>query len=442
MSKDLSRMLRMGAIGATAAVVAGFVPGCGGATCEQLARNRADFLARAATDTGTHIEVTVPYAVANGLINPALAKIEPLAVDVPGLGSLASAFGRLRVAPRRVTLQAAHGDRVGLRLDFDVLVGGDDAFGLWVETELEPEIDLSAGRVSLGFSPESLEKVKPHLTADAAQKLGGLVYRNLPGLARALVSRPAIDKAAAGVVELLLERFYAMSKDRLLEELGKLARLSVALPDVPIRSLSLEPTADAKGALRLSISTNLPVAADLAARAPGTPLPADRVSVRASAPAVAELVNWAMGRGLVPSRYNDKGKPDAKGAYLAAVEWIPGDRPMKAHLWKTEGTCMRLDMGADAEVSAKDGKLRIEARDGVIESVEASAFTELGVLFYALWKDAVDVTMSRSAELRFKVAGTALVSRVEQAALVRDELTLTVSLAQRAKCSETSEERQ
>jgi len=276
---------------------------------------------------------------------------------------------------------------------------------------------------------ESLKKVVPHLSPDAAERLGGIVYKRLPTLARAIVSRAAVDQAAGSAVEFLLKQFYALAKDKLLRQLSDRARLSIALPDVPIRTLSLGPTTEAGGGLRLAITTSLPIGAALGPREVRSQrLPADRVTLRASAATLAELVNWAMARGLVPSRYNDKGQADDQGEYLAAVEWIAGERPMKAHLWQLEGSCMRLDMGANARVGAKDGKVSIAAEDGVIEDVDAAPLTEVGVFFYALWKDAVNVTLDRSAELRFKVADQELVSRVEQATLTDDELTLIVTL--------------
>jgi hypothetical protein len=416
-------------IGVALGLGAGAAAGCGRTACDRLARDRQEFLDRATKDSGVHLEVTVPYAVANGLIEPTLSQIAPLPLEIPGLGQLASSFGEITVRPRRVALRPAHGDLVGVRLDFDVRAGGDQAFGLWVETEIEPEVELAAGRVRLGFATEKLQKVKPHLTDDAAAKLGGMIHKRIPSLLRGLVPRAEVDKVAARVVEHLLERFYAVSKDELLPRLSEMSRLTVALPDVPIRDLDLAPTDEAGGGLRLSIATALPVSAGLGPRAAAAPLPADRVSVRASAPAVAELVNWAMGRGLVPSRYNAKGKPDEKGELVIALEWIPGERPMKAHLWQLEGSCKRVDLGANVEVDASGGELRIRATDGVIEDVESAPFMELGVLLYALFKDAVSVTMSRSAELEFSVAGNPLVSRVERAAFAGDELEMTVALA-------------
>jgi hypothetical protein len=403
--------------------------GCGSRTCKRIARDREEFLARDAKDASTHLEVTLPYAVANALLEPSLAKVKPIPVSAPGLGALASAFGKLRIAPTRAVLQPAAGGLVGLRLDFDVLAGDRGAFGMWLETAFAPEVDLKAGAVTAGFSPESLKKVTPHVTADAAKRLGGMIYDGIPGIARALVSRAAVDKAAGGVVEFLLKQFYALAKDKLLPEVADLAKIRIAMPDVPVRDLALAPTEDAGGALRLSISTALPVGGGLAARDPKAALPGDRISVRATASTLAELANWAMAKGLVPARYNAKGKADEKGEYVAALEWKPGKRPMKIHLWQLEGVCKRVDMGAKAAIGVEDGTLVIEATDGVIEGSEAAPFTELGVFFYALWKDAVKTTIKRSAEMKFSAGGQELSSRVEAAELAGDEVTMTVSLA-------------
>ena len=422
------------ALFAAALLAAVALPGCGAKTCKRLARDREAFLSRAAKDEGTHLEVTVPYAVANALVGPSLEKVEPIALDVPGLGALSAAFGKLRVRPRAATLHPAKGGLVGLRLDFDVTAGGSDAFGLWMDAAFAPEVDLKAGAASIGFSKESLKDVAPHVTDDAAKKLGGVVYGNIPGIARALVARSAVDKAAGAVVEFLLRQFYALAKDELLPRVSELARIRVALPDVPIRDLALAPTDDAGGALRLSITTSLPVPKGLAPRAAdAAALPGDRVSVRATAATFAELANWAMAKGLVPARYNAKGKADEKGEYLAALEWVPGKRPMKIHLWQLEGVCKRVDMGAEAAIDVEDGALRIRATGGVIEGSKASPFTELGVFFYALWKDAVKTTISRPAQLRFSAGGQELTTRVESATLAGDEVTMTLALAPASK---------
>ena len=89
---------------------------------------------------------------------------------------------------------------------------------------------------------------------------------------------------------------------------------------------------------------------------------------------------------------------------------------------------MRITMGADAKVFVKNGKVKVEATGAEVEDVEASAFTKVGVWFYALWKDAIDVKKKAPAEMKFAVGGEDLVTRVETAAIENDGLWLGLSL--------------
>jgi hypothetical protein len=143
---------------------------------------------------------------------------------------------------------------------------------------------------------------------------------------------------------------------------------------------------------------------------------------------VAELLNWAIKEGLVPSRYNKKGKPKENGELQPGLDWVPGKRPMKVYLWQTENPCKRITLGADPSVSVKNDKIKIKAENTKIEDVEAAPFTELGIWFYTLWKDAIDFRKSAGSKMSFKIAGEKMVSRIERAAIANDELTLGISV--------------
>ncbi|MBW2277088.1 MAG: hypothetical protein JRF63_06320, partial [Deltaproteobacteria bacterium] len=183
------------------------------------------------------------------------------------------------------------------------------------------------------------------------------------------------------------------------------------------------------GALQLLIETGLPVRTPIVPTETTTaPSSDDRVVVRMSGSAMAELVDWAIAKELVPSRYDTHGKAKQNGELRPGLDWVPGKRPMKIYLWDLERPCMRITMGAKAKVATQDGNVRIEATDGKIEDVEASAFTKVGVWFHALWKDAINVTKSAGTAMSFSVAGQRMTSRLERAAIENDELTLELSL--------------
>jgi hypothetical protein len=401
--------------------------GCG-ATCKRIEADRQSFLSRTASSNGQpHLEVSMPFALAEKLISKQLDLIEPVAIEVPGLGKLGAYFGQLKLRPSRIALLPAQRDRVGLELGFEVLVGSATAFSLFIDTEIKPQIDFSSGRVELAVEPESFEAVRPRLDSDSAGKLAKLIYSKIPSLARTLVSQDTVTTAAAATVDSLLHRFYAAYKDKLLRRVCRLTRLSLALPDIPVERIALSTVGqDGDGALLLLVTTRLPVSAGVT----GSTRPTNRrlATFRLSAETAAELVNWAMHKGHLPNRYDKKGKPSETGELWAGLEWAPGERPMKIHLWQLEGSCKRIDLGADARISLENAKLRIDAQNAVIEGSKAAALTELGIFFVSLWKDAVDKTLRANAALRFEVAGREVLTTASQAALENDELILGLSV--------------
>jgi len=421
---------RLAAVLAAALLLAGLLPGCG-ATCDRIEEDRERFLKREATNTDTHVEVLVPFAVAERLVAPQVTAVKPIAVKVPGLGKLAEYFGEITVAPTGVALRPAAADHIGFHLDFEVRSDGKRAFAMYLETEVRPEIDLAAGKVALGFTPEVLEQAKPGIAKDAGKDLGGLIYGRIPSLARVLIPRSMVDAAAGSAVEALVKNFYPKAKEKMLPKLAETSRFELTLPEVPLAAVALTSTAEGGGHLRLALTTSLPVRAGVA-EAPGdAAAPAgENVTVRMSGSTVAELVNWAMGKGLLPNRFDSKGKAKKNGELRPGLDWKRGEkRPMRVYLWDLDKPCMRITMSAKPSVQVVDGKLAIEAVDTETDDVEASAFTKVGVWFYILWKDAMKLNQKTSSTMTVVMAGQEVEISVVKAAVERDELTLEVGLS-------------
>ncbi|MFO8073091.1 MAG: hypothetical protein R6V85_14565 [Polyangia bacterium] len=412
----------------TAACATG-TSGCGTTTCERIAADREKFFSRPVGGVGPHLEAVLPFAMANGLIDEQVKKVDPIEVGIPGLGKVGSYLGDLSIDPAGAELIPAAADHVRFRLDFDVRLDGKRAFTLSAEVEVEPEIDLERGIARIGFTPEMLEEVEPSLSKDAERELGGLIYSRIPKLARMVIPREAVDSAASRAVTHLAERFYEKSKKHLLPRLGKLSRFSLELPPVPLEKIELSSFEGGGGGLRLLVTTRLPVDKGLDPQAlDPARLPRDLISLRASAAAIAELVNWAIAAELVPARYDREGKPKKNGELRPGLAWVPGKRPMRIYLWDLKKPCMRIEMRAAAAVKKENGELRIEALEAEIEGVEASAFTRAGMWFYALWKDALDVTRKTEAKIEFDLAGKPMRAEVEQARLEADELVMRIGL--------------
>jgi len=404
--------------------------GCG-ATCDRIEEDREEFLSKKGKDAGTHAELLVPFAVAERLIEPQIAAVKPIELKIPGLGSLADYFGELTVAPTRVRLRPADPDRIGFRLDFELRSDGKKAFAMFLETEVRPEIDLAAGKVILGFTPEALAKTKPGIPKDAKKDLGGLVYSEIPSAARIFIPRSVVDAAAGSAIELLVSEFYARAKEKMLPKLAETSRFELTLPEAPLASVGITSTDEGGGRLRLAIVTTLPVRAGLAEPPAGTPPPsAERITIRMSGSTVAQLANWAMAQGLVPDRYDGAGKAKKDGELRPGLDWIRGEkRPMRVILWDLDKPCMRITMSAKPSIRIVDEKLEIAAEDAETEDVEASAFTKVGVWFYVLWKDAMKVHKKTSSRMKATVAGQEVEAVVEKAAVEKDELVLEIGLS-------------
>jgi len=422
--------LRLAAPVAALLSIAGLQIGCG-ATCDRLEEDREEFLARKAANADTHVEVLIPFAVAERLVETQVKAVKPIELKIPGLGQLDDYFGELSIAPTRVELKPAAAEHLGFHLDFEVRSDGKKAFAMYMETEVRPEIDLAAGKVIFGFTPEALEKAKPGISKDAKKDLGGVIYSRIPGAARLFIPRSVVDAAAGTAVEILVSSFYAKAKEKMLPKLAEQSRFELTLPDVPLASVAVTSTAEGGGRLRLAMVTSLPARAGIAEAPMDAPKPSEeRITIRMSGSTVAELANWAMAKGLVPDRYDGKGKPKKDGELRPGLDWVRGDeRPMKVVLWDLDKPCMRITMSAKPSIRIVDEKLEIAATDTETDDVEASAFTKVGVWFYILWKDAMKLHQKTSARMKMVVAGQELEAVVEKAVVERDELVLEVSLS-------------
>jgi hypothetical protein len=404
------------------------VAGCGG-TCRRLEKDRQRFLARTEATADPHLELSVPFQAAEEILGARLHEIAPLPLRLQLPSALAGYFGQLELRPRKVKLRPAETGRLAFRLVFEVRDRDQDrkVFDISVDVEIEPEVDLEQRQVVIAITPDCLGQAKPEISKDAKRELGGMVWDRIPKAARLLIPRKTVDDAAAGVVKKLVSSFYEMSKDKLLSRLGDLSRIALKLPDVPLASLAIESKGEPAGTLRLLLVTSLPVRTGVR---PGQ-APADRIAVRLSGPTLAELVNWGMANGLVPDRYDAKGKAKADGELRPGLDWVPGKRPMKVFLWDLTDTCMRLTLEADAELGVKDGKVLFEAKDAEVTDIEAAAFVKAGVWFHLLWKDAFALARKTEARTTLSVAGQEIDVGIATAELIEDEIVLGLDVAAR-----------
>ena len=214
--------------------------GCGG-TCDRIEKDRMRFLERQRANADTHIEMTIPFTMANGLVALHTARVKPIDIALPGLGKLASYFGELSVVPTRVTIEAGGPDLLGFHLDFDVRRNGKRVFAMYLESEVRPEIDIKARKVIMGFTPEVLEKARPGLSKDAKGDLSEAIYSQIPGPARLLLPRSMVDSMVDSALKRLMDGFYGWTVDRMLPKMSEMSRIEIALPNVPLAAARAVP---------------------------------------------------------------------------------------------------------------------------------------------------------------------------------------------------------
>ncbi len=401
--------------------------GCG-ATCDRIEKDRTAFLERAGTNTDTHIMVNVPFAVANRLVEPHILKVQPIDIELPGLGRIASYFGQISIMPTKVTLEAGGQDKIGFHLDFDIRRNGKRVFSMFMESEMHPKVDIPAGKVIIGFTPEVLENARPGISPDAKRDLTDAIYAQIPGPVRLLISRSSVEGVVDSAINGLISKFYTRTKERMLPKMSEMSQIEIALPNMPLTDVKISSTTANGGAVRLDIITALPVKTGVAPEG-RAPLSKSNITFRTSGSVAAELVNMAMAKGKLPDRYDSKGKAKENGELRAGLDWIAGDeRPMKIYLWDLEKPCMRFTMSAMPTIAVVGENVEIKAEKVETDDVQAAAFTKVGVWFHLLWKDALSVNKKSSARIKTTVAGDETEVLVKKASIEKDELVLEIEL--------------
>ncbi|MCA9528492.1 MAG: hypothetical protein KC549_19540, partial [Myxococcales bacterium] len=149
-----------------------------------------------------------------------------------------------------------------------------------------------------------------------------------------------------------------------------------------------------------------------------------QVRVRLTGSAVAELANAAIARGEMPGRYTEKGKADPQGPLQAALAWERGDRPLKALLWRTEGTCMTARIGGTPSLQAARRQVTVRLADGRVEDVQGSLLIQAGAWLKGLWDQTFTVTRTVAAETRLALGARRLTLGVVDARADADGVTL------------------
>ena len=387
-----------------------------------------------------HLSIAMPRAALTEAIDAAAARIPRTPVDLPGLGDVGRYVpNRLEFTPRALQLSVDKADAARLRLDFDVNYDGRALFGLDLTAKAPITVNTSRGTLRFSIRGDLFESVTPRLDEGAARKLADALWGQLPSVARAVVQRGLVDRLAREGIEYLTSRGYVLLRERVLKRIGEIASFEIGMPAVPIEALTLTSVGSgANGVFRLDVRTSLPVENGLgesslsALAAAAAKSPKDALRVQIAAETVTALANWAMGRGKLPSRYDDTGKPSREGGVQVGAAWGGSDaRPLKVHLWSL-GTPQMCVYGRAAgvptvEYDAAKGKLAVGIKDSSVEEFKGPALLRAVAFLPSVTQNMFDFSKTIAMKTQLGIGSKTFRVNLQRAAF--DGRTFTVDLS-------------
>lgn len=419
---------------ALAALVSGLVlglgPGCG-TSCPEIVSHREAFSRSLSepdrVERGPDLLLSVPWPQVDRLLEEhALRAAREVELAPEVLGSALSLSARiigLRAHP--ATPDTSASGKIGLTLELALERKKTRVLVLELLTALTPEwlpasTPGAAPGIRLALFPEALSEVKPRTTPEGRAMLSRWLERELPPAMRALGGKDVVDALADELLGWASAEVWPLMR-RALPDGEPLFSTVLALPElnrIGARALTTEATASA---LTFGITTGV--------RAP--PLSkgrrsAKRLTLTMTGPTATALISQAMDRGDVPGRFSGKGDPDPKGPWEARVGWIGGSRPLHLHLWRVEGGCQRVEVGAQISLAVDGEELAVDVREGKLMTLAGPPFAEAFAWLETLFGEALAFSFRTGALVKLDEASGYSLRLVS--ARIDDELVLELEL--------------
>lgn len=378
--------------------------------CEQVGRSRQELAARQGEGAAPHVTAVIPFELVNTMIQPEVQRLGSRPVSLGGAGMLGQFLGDATARVLDVSVGPGPAGYLGVSVVVGIEWHGQRLFRLTVEARIRPAFDPESRRLVAALGAEDLTSATPTLDEGAAERLASALGAGLPPMARGLLGPGVVTAVASSMAQAVLTETWPSIRGWVAEQLGPLARLEAEVPDLPLQRIELTSTEGApERGLVLSLWTSLPVrSGEVAPEPPAPPAGGETIALVAHGATIAELGNWAMAEGRLPSRYNRDGQPDPEGELEATVLWRGGARPLEAHLFRTERPCARVVLGATPSLSVEGGQLRVEVTDGHLESVDGEAIVQVGALLTGMWTRAFELSDEMAGGARLTVAGQPL----------------------------------
>jgi hypothetical protein len=373
--------------------------------CQEMAADRKAFFGHRATSASPHATIFVPFDLANRLMSKRLGEVQPIGSPISLPGKVGELIGSVRLFPRRLVLRPAPDDRLGLRMDIEVLQREKPLFTVTLDVEARPEVDASKGLLEVGLRADDLKSVTATLGPDATDALAAVLRARLPSVASSVLSQDQVAAIVKSGTDLLAERLGGLLiPSGLLAPLGELTRLGVEIPIVPVSRLTFRSVGDEKGGLLVGVFTALPVGAgvsltDAWLESTGA------LRLRLSGDALAQLGNWALVTGRLPRRYDKKMRPKEDGELTPGLRWASGPRPLQIFAWRVKKPCLRARIGSSPLVSLAEGRLVVGIDEGVVEEVRGAALVRARVWTQRIGADAIRFSKKVVSSARVSIAG-------------------------------------
>lgn len=393
--------------------------GCG--VCGQVQQHRAAFEDRLAGSNeghAAHLRLTIPEKEIRGWERRAVSALPPAFMSVPGLGDMGRHLSRLELIPRSVTLDSTE-EQLRVAVDVDVKRGQEVLFGLEFNAKAPTHYDSARGRLSIDVEADLFESVKPRLQGDAIASFRRAMLRGVPQPIARLLPKKRLDRLAKKAVEHVLATAYETLRGRVLRRIGTLTSFALEFPRLPLAAIRL--TTQRKQWI-VDVQTTL--------SAPGLgPVTEDRgkrIRLDVSTFAMAQIGNWAMREGHIPSRYTPQGRASTQGAFTAGVAWTQADRPLKVHLWtaapEQADVCVRVKAGGEARLAYANKKLAVHFTEGHLEEAVGPPLFESALDILGITDRVFDFTRVIAVDSKLKLGGAPVPLKVESAALTGNRI--------------------
>ncbi len=384
--------------------------------------------------TGPQMVVSIPLTTLNHLLSRPVAKLRPVALPIPELNlpqlpGLKLGLGNVRIHVQQIAVVPAPDGLLGLDIVLGLSSGNKPITAIHLQTQVRPQINPQNGTIQVAVGANDIAAIKPTLPASERKRLANFLWTQVPASLTRLVSRGRVEQAAAGLVENLLGRSFESIRRNLLGNLHQYLTFSFDLPEVPVRTVHLRSGKSGEvPALLLDVTT--PLAAAAVAR-PGTRLQNQsphQVQVQMSGAMVATLANRAMAEGKIPARYNRSGAPSPQGEFTAALSWVPGDKPLKLHAFKTDRDCVHIQFAATPKLSIAQTDVVVKVDDAKIEQSTGSAKVRAALWFSGVGRQTFSFSESLAASFRLDIPGTPVQAQVAAADVVGNDVIFGLNL--------------